>query len=94
MTKCLPSGQPTMTKTSLASRALPLLLSGLIAAESAGSLTLRRAEGKEDVVLRSNIETLASNGVSLMPEGLEKEITPAQMADLLAYIKSLQPAGK
>jgi putative heme-binding domain-containing protein len=70
------------------------VLSGLIAAETAGSITLRRAEGKQDVVLRSNIETLASNGVSLMPEGVEKEISPEQMADLLAFVKTLKAEGK
>jgi putative heme-binding domain-containing protein len=68
------------------------ILSGIIATESAGSITLRRAEGKEDVVLRSNIDTLKSNGVSLMPEGLEKEITPEQLADVIAFIKTIKPA--
>ncbi|QDU38942.1 Cytochrome c [Maioricimonas rarisocia] len=63
---------------------------GLIAAETATSITLRRAEGKEDILLRENIEVLKSNGISLMPVGLEKEIPPAQMADVVAFIKSLQ----
>jgi putative membrane-bound dehydrogenase-like protein len=63
---------------------------GLIAAETATSITLRRAESKEDVVQRDQIEELVSSGVSLMPEGMEKDITVEQMADLLAYIKSLQ----
>lgn len=62
---------------------------GLIAAENAVSLTLRRAEAKEDVVLREQIDELLSNGVSLMPEGLEKDLTPQQIADVIAYIKSL-----
>jgi putative membrane-bound dehydrogenase-like protein len=68
------------------------LLSGIISTETATSLTLRRAEGKQDVVLRNNIEILKSNGVSLMPEGLEKDITPEQMADLIAFVRSLKPA--
>ncbi len=65
------------------------VLNGLLAAESANSVTLRRVEAKEDVVLRSNIETIASNGKSLMPEGFEKEIPATAMADLLAFLKSL-----
>jgi putative heme-binding domain-containing protein len=68
------------------------LISGIISTETATSLTLRRAEGKQDVVLRTNIEVLKSNGVSLMPEGLEKDITPAQMADLIAFVRSLKSA--
>ena len=65
------------------------VLNGLLAAESTTSVTLRRAEAKEDVVLRSNIEEIASNGKSLMPEGFEKDLSPAAIADLLAYLKSL-----
>ncbi len=45
---------------------------GLIAAESAAGVTLRRAEGKEDRILRSQIDELVSTGKSLMPEGLGK----------------------
>jgi putative membrane-bound dehydrogenase-like protein len=61
---------------------------GIVAAESAAGVTLRRAEGKEDYILRSQIEEMTSTGKSLMPEGLEKDISPDQMADLLAFIKS------
>ncbi len=64
---------------------------GIIAAESAAGVTLRRADAKEDRILRSEIEELASTGKSLMPEGLEKDVAPTEMADLIAFIKSLQP---
>ncbi len=67
---------------------------GLIAAETAASVTLRRAEAKEDVVLRNQLEELVSNGVSLMPEGMEKDLTPQQIADVIAFIKSLSPPPK
>jgi putative membrane-bound dehydrogenase-like protein len=63
------------------------VLTGIIATETATSLTLRRAEGQTDVVLRQDIEEVVSSGVSLMPEGLEKEISVEQMADLLAFLK-------
>ncbi len=65
---------------------------GIIASETANSITLRRAESKEDVVLRSNIDELISTGVSLMPEGLEKDLSQQNMADVIAFIKSLKPA--
>jgi putative heme-binding domain-containing protein len=64
---------------------------GIIVAESAAGVTLRRADAKEDRVLRTEIEELASTGKSLMPEGLEKDIAPVEMADLIAFIKSLRP---
>ena len=64
---------------------------GIIVGESAAGVTLRRADGKEDHILRTQIEELASTGKSLMPEGLEKDISPQEMSDLIAFIKSLQP---
>ena len=63
------------------------VLTGIIASETATSLTLKRAEGKQDVVLRSNIDELISNGVSLMPEGLEKELNAQDIADVISFIK-------
>ena len=69
-------------------------LNGIIANETANSLTLRRAEAKEDVILRSQIDEMVANGVSLMPVGLEKEISHQQMADLIAFIKSIPPNKK
>lgn len=61
---------------------------GIISAETAASLTLKRAEAKEDVVLRASLEELISNGQSLMPEGLEKDLDKQALADLIAFIKS------
>ncbi|MFO1023372.1 MAG: c-type cytochrome [Planctomycetales bacterium] len=61
---------------------------GIIASESATSVTLKQPEGKTDSILRADIEILRSNGISLMPEGLEKSLTPPQMADLIAFIKN------
>ncbi|MBX6312495.1 MAG: HEAT repeat domain-containing protein [Isosphaeraceae bacterium] len=69
------------------------VLSGLIAEETAGSVTLKRAEGATDVVPRSRIEAMASTGLSLMPEGLERTIDPQAMADLLAYLRSIRADG-
>ena len=66
---------------------------GLIADETAGALTLKRAEAVTDVIPRDRIEQIASSGQSLMPEGLEKDRTPQDFADLLAFLKSLQAAG-
>ena len=38
-------------------------------------------------VLRIDIDQLKSSGMSLMPEGMEKQIDPAAMADLLEYLR-------
>jgi putative heme-binding domain-containing protein len=59
---------------------------GVLISETAGSLTLRRAEAKETTLLRSDIEVLRDTGRSLMPEGLEKNIDPQGMSDLIQWI--------
>ncbi len=62
------------------------VVSGLIASESPNSLTIRRAEGVEETVLRQNIEQIVGTGKSLMPEGLEQKIDQQQMRDLLEFL--------
>jgi putative membrane-bound dehydrogenase-like protein len=64
------------------------VFSGLIASETPSSLTLHRAEGAEDTILRSQIEELTSTGKSLMPENFATKLTPQEMADLIAYLLS------
>jgi putative heme-binding domain-containing protein len=64
------------------------LLNGILSAETATSVTLRQAEGKTVTLLREEIDELHSDGISLMPVGLEKNITPQQMADLISFIKN------
>ena len=64
------------------------VLTGILVTETSTSITLRQAEGKEVTLLRSQVEALRSNGVSLMPEGLEKNISHQQMADLISFIKN------
>jgi putative heme-binding domain-containing protein len=63
---------------------------GMIMAETASSITMQEAKKKPVSLLRTEIEELRSSGLSLMPEGLEKEISPQAMADLLAYLNSLK----
>lgn len=65
------------------------VITGLLADETASSVTLKRAENASDTVLRVDIEELRSSGLSLMPEGMEKDIDPQAMADLIAYLLSL-----
>ena len=64
-------------------------LSGVLAAESATSITLRRADGQSDTILRNDVEDdgIVNTNKSLMPEGLEKNISLQDMADLLAFLK-------
>ncbi|CAN5480630.1 hypothetical protein BH10PLA2_BH10PLA2_27900 [soil metagenome] len=66
-------------------------LTGMIATESANSITLRRAEKSEDTVLRNQIEQIAATPKSLMPENLEVQLSRQEFADVVAYL--LRVAG-
>ena len=65
--------------------------SGILANETASNLTLRAAEAKETSLLRNELDELQSTTKSLMPEGLEKEVTPTDAAALIAYIRNNVP---
>lgn len=60
--------------------------SGMIADEGANSVTLRRADGMVETVLRIDIEAMQGTGLSIMPEGFEQSLDAQAMADLLAYL--------
>jgi len=62
------------------------VLTGLIAAETASAITLKRQEGQSDVILRTDLEALTTSGKSLMPEGLENDLKPADLADVFVFI--------
>ncbi len=62
------------------------ILTGMIDAETATSVTLKRAEGVTDTVLRVNIDELTATGQSLMPEGLDQQLDRQAIADLIAYL--------
>ena len=61
---------------------------GVLANESATSLTLKRPDGETDVILRKDIKTMTASEVSLMPANLHEQITPAEMADLVTFLRA------
>ena len=64
------------------------ILTGLVKSETASSITIRLPEGKDETVLRGDVEELKSSGQSLMPIGMEKTISVEQMADLINFLKN------
>ena len=60
---------------------------GMIKATNAVSITLVRAEKQSEVIPQDQIEELQSTGQSLMPDGIEKTVTVAEMTDLLRFLK-------
>ncbi len=65
------------------------VLTGMIAAETASSLTLRRAEKAEDTILRSQIDEIQATAKSVMPEGLEMQLSKQDLADVIAYLQGV-----
>ncbi|MFV2068246.1 MAG: c-type cytochrome, partial [Pirellulales bacterium] len=63
-------------------------LNGLLAAETASSITLTQEENKTVTLTKDQVEEIRSTGVSLMPEGLEKNIPKQEMADLVSFLKN------
>ncbi|HEV8000584.1 MAG TPA: PVC-type heme-binding CxxCH protein, partial [Planctomycetaceae bacterium] len=63
---------------------------GILTDQTSTSITLKREKDTFDTLLRANLEELSSTGKSLMPEGLEKKVSKREMADLIAYLQTVQ----
>lgn len=64
------------------------VINGMLAGESANSIRVINTQGKEEQVLREDIEELNALAKSLMPEGFESSISKQEMADLLAFLNN------
>ncbi|MBN8858523.1 MAG: c-type cytochrome [Sphingobacteriales bacterium] len=67
-----------------------MALAGIVSNENDNSLLLRMQGGTEQTIVKSDIRSMTSMPISLMPEGLEASINKEEMADLLEYIKTLK----
>ena len=65
-------------------------VNGLIARQSPETLVLREAGGKEIRFHKDQIETMARQSVSVMPEGLDRKLTHQQLQDLIAFLQNLR----
>jgi putative heme-binding domain-containing protein len=63
---------------------------GLVAGQTATSLTLLHEEGRTETILRQDIAQAAVTEKSLMPEGFEARITLPEMADLIGFLLDVQ----
>lgn len=62
------------------------VLNGLLAEESDQRVVLKIQGGKQEVIPRSDIDEFKVNEISLMPEQLEKQLTPQEILDLFAFL--------
>jgi putative heme-binding domain-containing protein len=61
----------------------------MIAVETASSITLRRAEKAQDTILRSDIDEIQATAKSVMPGGLEMQLSKQDVADVIAYLQAV-----
>ncbi len=64
--------------------------SGLLGRETATAIFLRTTERAEVRLERNGIEQLAPTPTSIMPQGLEKVLSPEELRDIVAYLESLK----
>jgi putative heme-binding domain-containing protein len=69
------------------------IVSGLLVKRDATEIVLRDAQNKQHRVAAEDIERVAPQQKSLMPEMLLRDFTAQQVADLLAYLSSLRNQG-
>jgi putative membrane-bound dehydrogenase-like protein len=61
---------------------------GLLRGETADELILATGVNQEERVARSQIEEIRPSTVSIMPAGLDQQLTPQELADLVAFLKA------
>ncbi|MBC8354455.1 MAG: c-type cytochrome [Planctomycetes bacterium] len=67
---------------------------GMITNETGNSITLTSADAKEQTILRADLDELRSTGRSLMPEGMEKDVSPQDLADVITFTRSISAPPK
>jgi putative heme-binding domain-containing protein len=63
---------------------------GIIGREAADAVFLYDTKREEARIPRSSIEELRQADVSIMPDGLDGQLQPEELADLVAFLRSLQ----
>ena len=69
-------------------------LYGRVLSETSNNLVLRLLDGSDRQLLRREIKTLHSTGLSLMPEGLEAGMNHQELADLIRFVQAFDRDDK
>jgi putative heme-binding domain-containing protein len=67
------------------------VLTGLVAEDSDQRVVLKTQGGKQETIPRVEIAEMKTSELSLMPEDLEKQLQPDELANLFAYITLDKP---
>lgn len=69
------------------------VITGLLAEDNAQRVVLKVQGGKLETIARADIEALKVSELSLMPEQLEKQLKPEEIADLFSILTLDKPAS-
>ncbi len=69
------------------------VLSGLLVEDSPARVVLKLQGAKVETIARDDIEQMKTSETSMMPEGIEKQLEPQEIADLFAYLTLTRPPG-
>ena len=67
--------------------------SGLVVEDTSISVTIQQSTGDPVTVPQTDIEEFVPGTVSIMPKGLDEQLTPQQIADLVAWLQTLRTEG-
>jgi putative heme-binding domain-containing protein len=67
------------------------VVTGLVVEDSDQRVVLKVQGGKDEVIAKDDVEATKVSELSLMPEGIEKQYSPQELADLFAYITLDKP---
>jgi putative heme-binding domain-containing protein len=62
------------------------VVTGLLTEDSPQRVVLKVQGGKLETIAREDVEAMKISELSLMPEGVEKQLQPQEIADLFAFI--------
>ena len=63
------------------------VLQGLLANEDVNGVTLVQAENRRTTIPRQQIDQMQTLKTSLMPEGLEKQLSPSDLRSLISFLQ-------
>ncbi len=64
------------------------VLNGVLKKDAPDEIIVVVAVDKEERVARTDVESMTPSAVSLMPAGLDQQLTPQDLADLVAFLKA------
>jgi putative heme-binding domain-containing protein len=65
-------------------------ISGIIASQTSDTIVVRDSSGAETRLRRDEVEEINRLPTSIMPDGLDRLMSPQEFRDLLAYLQSLR----